>query len=224
MSPKIRLFGLTCCVIFLITACVSTEPLRGTALGETAVIRMDDGQFNCAPTGQEPTRFDAPEQVILSTAHYLATITMDNNEQVDIALYTESAPTAVNSFVFLACQGFYDGVTFHRVIPDFVAQSGDPSGTGRGDPGYTILGEGLNGKVFDRAGLVGMAHSGHPDSAGSQFFITYGPTPSLDGRFTIFGEVIAGMAVIDTLTPRDPEKAVQDGAVIRQIRIEEIQG
>lgn len=222
MTSQHKSLGLFCCLVFILAACVPTGPLRGTYLGEAAVIRRADGQFNCTPTGQEPTRFDAPAQVILPDSHYLASIIMAGDAQVDIALYTDAAPQAVNSFVFLACQGFYDGITFHRVVPDFVAQSGDPSGTGRGDPGYTIPGEGLNGKTFNRAGLLGMAHTGHPDSAGSQFFITYGPAPSLDGRFTVFGEIITGMDVIDSLTPRDPENALTAGDIIRQIRVEEI--
>ena len=116
-----------------------------------------------------------------------------------IQLYADQAPLAVNSFVFLAKQGWFDGVTFHRVIPGFVAQTGDPSGTGKGGPGYFFKNE-VSDLRYDKPGVVGMANSG-PDTNGSQFFITYAPQPSLDGSYTIFGQVIQGMDVVENLTP-----------------------
>jgi len=121
----------------------------------------------------------------------------------DIKLYPDQAPLAVNSFVFLAQQGWFDGVGFHRVLPGFIAQTGDPSGTGSGGPGYVFKNEVSDGLKFNRAGLVGMANAG-ADTNGSQFFITYDAAPSLDGAYTIFGEVTAGMEVVESLTPRDP--------------------
>ena len=120
-----------------------------------------------------------------------------------IELLAQAAPTTVNSFVFLAREGYYDGVTFHRVLPGFVAQGGDPTGTGSGGPGYQIPNEDA-GLLFDSAGLVAMANSGR-DTNGSQFFITYAPQPGLNGNFTIFGRVISGMEVAEALTPRDPD-------------------
>ncbi len=204
----------------LLTACAG--PSRGTYLGELAVIRTADGEFVCAPTGNEPTRFDQPEEVIDPDKNYLAIITMADGQEIVIALFTQDAPITVNSFVFLACQGFFDDITFHRVIPGFVAQSGDPSASGRGDAGYTLADEYLNGHVFDRPGMVAMANIGRPQSAGSQFFITYNPILELNGAYTIFGEVVEGMAVVDALTPRDPDTALQPGDVIRSIRIMEI--
>lgn len=122
---------------------------------------------------------------------------------ITIELLPEQAPLAVNSFVFLARQGWYDGVPFHRMIPDFVTQTGDPSGTGLGGPGYIFKDEIGHDTVFDEAGLVGMANAG-PDTNGSQFFITYAPQEAFNGQYTLFGRVVAGMDVATTLAPRDP--------------------
>lgn len=132
---------------------------------------------------------------------YIATIQTEKGDIV-IELLPEKAPLAVNSFVFLARQGWYDGVTFHRVIPGFVAQAGDPSGTGRGNPGYFFKNE-ISDLRFDAPGMVGMANSG-PDTNGSQFFITFAPLPHLDGGYTIFGRVLSGLDVAERLSPRDP--------------------
>ena len=132
---------------------------------------------------------------------YIATIHTDKGD-ILIQLFPDKAPLAVNSFVFLAQNGWYNGVTFHRVIPGFVAQAGDPSGTGNGGPGYVFNDETDNGLQFDKPGVVGMANSG-PNTNGSQFFITYAPQPSLNGRYTIFGQVLQGMNVVESLTPRD---------------------
>jgi len=120
-----------------------------------------------------------------------------------IELYADKAPLAVNNFVFLAKQGYYDGVPFHRVLEGYIAQAGDPTGSGAGGPGYTFADEIVDSLKFDRAGLVAMANAG-TNTNGSQFFITYAAAPNLDGGYTIFGEVTSGMEVVDSLTPRDP--------------------
>ena len=133
---------------------------------------------------------------------YTATLHTDKGDIV-FALDPINAPLAVNSFVFLAQHGWFDGTSFHRVIPGFVAQGGDPSGTGRGGPGYYFLNEITATGRFDRPGVVGMANSG-PDTNGSQFFITYAPRPELDGSYTVFAHVVQGMEVVESLTPRDP--------------------
>ena len=122
-----------------------------------------------------------------------------------IELFADKAPVTVNSFVFLAREGFYDGLTFHRVIPGFMAQGGDPMGDGRGGPGYAFADEFDPLLRHDRAGIVSMANAG-ADTNGSQFFITYGPAPYLDDAHTIFGQVTEGMDVVESLTPRDPEE------------------
>ena len=141
---------------------------------------------------------DLDYTAIIETVH--GDITLD--------LFEDEAPFAVNNFVFLVEQGWYDNTTFFLVIPDFYAQAGDPSGTGRGNPGYVIPAEHDNGLVFDRPGLVAMSHSpGQLDDNGSQFFITYTALPEReqqwDGQYTIFAEVIDGLDVLQALTPRN---------------------
>jgi len=121
-----------------------------------------------------------------------------------VRLFPEQAPITVNNFVFLAMQGYYDNTTFHRVLPGFMAQGGDPTGTGAGGPGYAFQDEFDSDLQFDRAGLLAMANRG-PDTNGGQFFITYAPTPHLTGLHTIFGEVVEGAEVLNELTPRDPQ-------------------
>jgi cyclophilin family peptidyl-prolyl cis-trans isomerase len=110
----------------------------------------------------------------------------------------------VNSFVFLAQQGWYDNITFHRVLTDLYAQTGDPSGTGKGSPGYYVITEIFPEITFNQPGRVAMVNSG-PDTSGSQFFITYNATPQFDGQYTIFGQVLKGMDVLQQLTPRDTQ-------------------
>ncbi|OGO06882.1 MAG: peptidylprolyl isomerase [Chloroflexi bacterium RBG_13_56_8] len=123
---------------------------------------------------------------------------------VRLALYADKAPQTVNNFVFLARQGFYDNVTFHRVIPDFMAQTGDPTGTGSGGPGYTFADEFDPTLRHDSEGIVSMANTGQSNTNGSQFFILYAPQPHLNDRHSVFGKVIEGMDVIKALTPRNP--------------------
>ena len=116
-------------------------------------------------------------------------------------LYADVAPLAVNNFIFLAQEGWYDGVFFHRVVEEFVAQAGDPSGYGAVGPGYTFDNETDNDLVYNEAGILGMANSG-ADRNGSQFFITLGPTPDLNGGYTIFGKVKEdSLAVLDEIAP-----------------------
>ena len=141
---------------------------------------------------------------------------------IDLELYPQYAPKTVNNFIFLANQGWYDNITFHRVLPNFVAQSGDPSGSGFGGPGYIFDTEISDDLKFDAAGVLGMANSG-PDTNGSQFFITYVPAPHLDGSYTIFGRVVAGMDVLESLTARDPSLSpnLPPGDLILSVKIEE---
>lgn len=145
-----------------------------------------------------------PPMTIDQSKHYTATLHTDKGDVV-IELYADKAPLAVNSFIFLAQNGWYDGVTFHRVLSDFVAQAGDPTGTGYGGPGYFFKNEISPDLKYDKAGVVGMANAG-ADSNGSQFFIIFAAQPQLDGNYTIFGQVISGMDVLQNLTPRDPSK------------------
>jgi len=164
---------------------------------------------------------ECPPMIIDPLKQYIATIQTGKGDIV-IELFPDVAPMTVNSFVFLSEDGWFDGVTFHRVLPNFVAQGGDPSGSGMGGPGYAFKNETSPDLVFDRKGLVAMANSG-PDTNGSQFFITYVPAPNLDGGYTIFGEVIEGMDIAESLTPRDPSQGgnLPPGDVIITITIEE---
>jgi cyclophilin family peptidyl-prolyl cis-trans isomerase/protein-disulfide isomerase len=156
-----------------------------------------------------------------ASGHYLATIHTQKGD-IEMQLFADKAPLAVNSFVFLARQGWFDGVTFHRVIPGFVAQAGDPTATGLGGPGYLFKNEIAPDLAYDKPGVLGMANSG-PDTNGSQFFITYSPQPQLDGRFTIFGQVISGMEVVESLTARDADTMTEPppGDKILSVTIEE---
>jgi cyclophilin family peptidyl-prolyl cis-trans isomerase len=164
---------------------------------------------------------ECPPQVIDPAMQYKATLHTSKGD-IEIELLAEDAPLAVNSFVFLAQNDWFDGIMFHRVLPGFVAQSGDPSGTGYGGPGYAFANEVSDDLKFDRPGLVGMANAG-PDSNGSQFFITFAPVPDLDGGYTIFGQVISGMEVAEALTPRNPAQGgeLPDGDIIQDVTIEE---
>lgn len=146
----------------------------------------------------------APEMSIDVNKQYLATFNMAKGGVFVVQLYPDKAPITVNNFVFLARDGYYDGVTFHRVLDGFMAQGGDPTGTGMGGPGYQFENEDSD-LTFDKAGVVAMANAGR-DTNGSQFFITFGPTPQLNGGYTIFGQVIDGMDVVNEITRRDPEQ------------------
>jgi cyclophilin family peptidyl-prolyl cis-trans isomerase len=162
----------------------------------------------------------APPMLIDKSKQYTATVTMAKGGAFVIQLYPDKAPITVNSFVFLARQGYFDGTTFHRVLEGFMAQGGDPTGTGGGGPGYEFVNENSDLK-FDKAGVVAMANAG-PDTNGSQFFITFGPTPSLNGGYTIFGQVISGMDVVNAITRRDPQNSPSfTGDAIQTITIAE---
>lgn len=160
-----------------------------------------------------------PELVIDPDKQYQAVIQTEKGEML-LDLFAQQAPLTVNNFVFLATQGFYDGTTFHRVMADFMAQAGDPTGTGTGGPGYQFGDETANGLVFDRPGLLAMANAG-PGTNGSQFFITYAPTSWLDGGHTIFGELIEGQETLDSISLRDPGLAAAPGDRIIRIDIYE---
>jgi cyclophilin family peptidyl-prolyl cis-trans isomerase len=159
-----------------------------------------------------------PPMTIDQNKRYFATIKMDIGD-IKLELFPKDAPHHVNSFVFLSREGFYDGVTFHRVIPGFVAQAGDPTGTGSGGPGYTIQDE-VNSRTFED-GTLGMAKTSQPNSAGSQWFICYAAQPNLNGGYTVFGQLLEGRDVLDQITPRDPSVAQAPGTVINTIEIEE---
>jgi peptidyl-prolyl cis-trans isomerase B (cyclophilin B) len=121
---------------------------------------------------------------------------------IELDLFPQYAPKTVNNFVFLAHQKFYDGVKFHRVISNFMIQGGDPTGTGRGGPGYQFEDETMGNPLKHERGVISMANAG-PGTNGSQFFITHSPQPHLDGKHTVFGKVVAGLDVVDAIRQGD---------------------
>jgi cyclophilin family peptidyl-prolyl cis-trans isomerase len=137
-----------------------------------------------------------------------------------LRLFADKAVNTVNNFVFLAREGFYDGTIFHRVIKDFMAQGGDPTGTGTGGPGYRFGDEFHPALAHDKPGIVSMANAG-PNTNGSQFFITYAPTPWLDRKHSVFGELVEGLDVLNSISPRDPSRPEHPGVKVIRITVEE---
>jgi peptidyl-prolyl cis-trans isomerase B (cyclophilin B) len=142
-----------------------------------------------------------PEMQVETNRTYTAVITTDKGD-IELELYPQHAPKTVNNFVFLAQDGFYDGGAFHRVIARFMIQGGDPTGSGRGGPGYRFEDELEGNPLRHERGVISMANAG-PDTNGSQFFITHGPQPHLDGRHTVFGRVTAGQDIVDAIEQGD---------------------
>jgi peptidyl-prolyl cis-trans isomerase B (cyclophilin B) len=151
---------------------------------------MADKQWNTPPAMQ----IDAKKSYVVTINTARGDIVLD--------LYPQYAPKTVNNFVFLTQEGYYDGVTFHRVISNFMIQGGDPTGTGRGGPGYKFEDETRGNPLIHEAGVISMANAG-PNTNGSQFFITHGPQPHLDGKHTVFGKVTAGKDVVDAIRQGD---------------------
>ena len=158
-----------------------------------------------------------PKMTIDEQNEYTAVIETDLGNIV-LRLFANESPITVNNFVFLAQEGYYDGVMFHRVIHNFMVQGGDPTGTGSGGPGYMFGDEVNNGLKFDKPGLLAMANAG-PGTNGSQFFITHVPTPHLTGNHTIFGEVIEGMDTVFAIPERNPQNAKDNGVIMSKVTI-----
>lgn len=150
------------------------------------------------------TRFGAAEQVLEPGLDYRAVLDTSAGRMV-IDLEQDRAPATVNNFVFLAVHRYYDGVPFHRVLDDFMAQTGDPTGSGRGGPGYTFADEFHDELRHDAPGVASMANAG-PGTNGSQFFLTFGATPWLDRKHAVFGRLVEGLEVLDRLTRVDPTR------------------
>ena len=151
---------------------------------------------------ERQTRFQRPDDVLEDGVEYAAAIDT-NKGRIVVELFRDSAPRTVNNFVFLARNRYYDGIVFHRVLEDFMAQTGDPTGTGSGGPGYEFGDEFDPQRRHDGKGVLSMANAG-PGTNGSQFFITFIPTPWLDGKHTVFGRVIEGEDVLDKIQRIDP--------------------
>ena len=160
-----------------------------------------------------------PDMQIDPKKKYKAHMETDKGTMV-IELFADKAPKTVNNFIFLAREGFYDDVLFHRVISNFMAQGGDPTGSGRGGPGYKFEDEFHPSLRHDKQGILSMANAGS-NTNGSQFFITHGPTPHLNDRHTVFGQVVEGIDVLMSIPPRDPNNANAPAVKIKRVTIEE---
>jgi len=229
MNKKSFIFLAVCALILSSLACSLTSsgeatppPEVGTIpeVTEPAAQSAGDsdacGIFSSVPAADQYN--SAPELAIDTTASYFATFNMQSGGEFVIELYADKAPITVNSFIFLSCKGFFNGVTFHRVLEGFMAQGGDPTGTGTGGPGYEFVNENSD-LTFDKAGIIAMANAG-PDTNGSQFFITFAPADFLNGGYTIFGQVTSGMDVVNAITLRDPDQSPSfTGDVIESITI-----
>jgi cyclophilin family peptidyl-prolyl cis-trans isomerase len=156
-----------------------------------------------------------PQMEIDPKKSYTAILSTDKGD-ITIKLFSDKTPVTVNNFVFLARQGFYDGTVFHRVITDFMAQGGDPTGTGMGGPGYRFADEFNPNLRHDKAGVLSMANAG-PNTNGSQFFITHIPTPWLDNKHSVFGQVTDGIDVLLSIPARDPSK--RDSPAVKLIAV-----
>jgi peptidylprolyl isomerase len=198
---------------------ISTQQPKANAGSVTPTIASANNG-KTAPTVAVMQFAAPPTMQIDINKQYFATIKMVKGGEFVIQLYPDKAPITVNSFVFLARKGFFNGVTFHRVIDGFMAQGGDQSGTGMSGPGYEFVNE-KNDLLFDKAGVVAMANAG-PDTNGSQFFITFGPVGLAESDYTIFGQVISGMDVVNNLTRRDPQQNPSfSGDVMESVAISE---
>ena len=189
----------------------------------TIIVPLLAAGLACAALAADKARkqYDKPpEMTIDKDKTYTATIETEAGTMV-AELYPKLAPNTVNSFVFLAREGFYEGVIFHRVIPGFMIQGGDPTGTGEGGPGYELKAE-FNDTPHDR-GILSMARTADPDSAGSQFFVMHGRAPHLDNQYTVFGKVTKGVETIEKIVtaPRDAEDRPTEPVKIKKVTIEE---
>ena len=160
-----------------------------------------------------------PEMQIDPKKKYKARMETDKGTMV-IELFADKTPNTINSFVFLSREGFYNDVIFHRVIPNFMVQGGDPTGTGMGGPGYTYSDEFDSSLKHDKQGILSMANAG-PGTNGSQFFITHGPTPHLDNKHSVFGQVVEGLDVLMSIPERDPSNSNAPAVKIISVTIEE---
>jgi len=227
--------------IFVVLGFVLARSVPGAPSPTAAAPTTDTFSFSTTPAPAEATpaqaaaaaptagsaapgankTFSAPPPLTIDPKKtYMATITTPRGD-IEIKLRPDLAPQTVNSFVFLARQGFYDGLTWHRVIQGFMAQGGDPEGTGPGGPGYTLPDEFTDKVLFDRPGIVAMAKTAAPNSAGSQFFITTAAAPHLNNQYTVFGEVVKGQEIVDGIPLRDPASATTPGEQIVKITIAE---
>ncbi|WP_445487024.1 peptidylprolyl isomerase [Niallia sp. 03133] len=180
----------------------------------------------CGTGTKDSTEKDSSAKYPKVKENPIASITMNDGTKIEVELYPKVAPNTVANFISLANKSFYNGLTFHRVIPDFMIQGGDPNGNGTGDPGYSIKGEfssnGVENNVKHERGVISMARSSDPNSGGSQFFIMVADAEHLDGEYAAFGKVIKGMEVVDNIVQvdRDESDKPKVDVVMKQITVD----
>ena len=192
--------------VFLLASCIIDTPTPRTTATPEAPSATTAAALPITPTprtvvqGERTIKqYDQPPLMTIDPNDQFTATVRTNNGTITLELFASQAPITVNNFVFLARDGFYDDVTFHRVIEGFMIQGGDPTGTGAGDAGYKFQDEILPSLVFAQPGILAMANSG-PNTNGSQFFITVAPTPHLNGGYTIFGRVLKGQEIINSIS------------------------
>ncbi len=192
----------------------TTSPAPSTAMGQTVAGWVQLPQAG----GEKQMQWKQPPKMMLDKSKEYRAIMETDQGKLVLDLFAKDVPNTVNNFVFLATQGYYDNTTFHRVIPGFMAQGGDPTGTGSGSPGYTFANE-ITSHGHD-AGALSMANAG-ANTNGSQFFICYTDQHRLDGSYNVFGQLVQGMDVLQKLKPRDPDqKPAFQGSKLISVRIE----
>jgi len=182
----------------------TVTPTLTTRLGETKMAKQ----------------YSMPPDMTIDTSHSYKAVFKTVRGDITVDLFADKAPITVNNFVFLAREGYYDDTVFHRVIPDFMVQGGDPTGTGSGGPGYRFADEFDPSLKHSKPGILSMANAG-PGTNGSQFFITHVPTPHLDGRHSVFGEVSEGLDILMSIAVRDPSDRSSPGDALNTIEIVE---
>ena len=221
----------------IVTATIMISVLSVVACGSSEDdVAIQDNQTSATNDAvSEPSKTESPKQdsnnktyssvpvmSIDKSKNYNAIIEMEKGGEIVIQLFANEAPITVNNFVFLAKEGYYDGITFHRVIPGFMAQSGDPTGTGSGGPGYNFDDEFHENARHNSEGVLSMANRGVVNGMGtngSQFFITFAPTPHLDDHHSVFGKVSEGMEVVMGIEERDPGTARMPGDAMKTVTI-----
>ncbi|CAM4412963.1 peptidylprolyl isomerase [Paenibacillus alkaliterrae] len=222
MLMKNKRFGIAMLLMLALLVIASGCGASKSINGGNSLGSANGGNTSTTPPTEAPTESPAEEgpELLGPDKHPVVTIELSNDKTVKLELYPEVAPNTVNNFISLIQKGFYDGVTFHRVIPGFMIQGGDPEGTGMGGPGYSITGEfsenGFENKLKHTRGVLSMARTNQPDTGGSQFFIMVADAPSLDNKYASFGKVTEGMEAVDEIVnqatgPNDKPEPTTDG-------------
>lgn len=213
-------------MLVLLVAASGCGASKNTAENTNTGSGSGNGNVSTAPPAETPPAEEGPE-LLGPDKHPVVTIQLSNDKIIKLELYPEVAPNTVDNFISLINKGFYDGVIFHRVIPGFMIQGGDPDGVGTGGPGYSIPGEfsenGFKNKLKHTRGVLSMARTGEPDSAGSQFFIMVADSPSLDNLYASFGKVTEGMDAVDEIvnqTTDQNDKPVKDPISMKKVTVD----